>query len=117
MMKGGDGINHTIQGGNPQTQYSIPFIQGMVNRMLTSFHKYGHIADAKHHVDFLASASQRVRKYQQTGNTEYLMDAANYMMAEFMHPSHEKAHYDAESRSPGRTLHSGRITDRHVEDL
>ena len=111
-------VTITLRGGNPSTQYSVAFLQGMVNRMLTSFHKYGHVKDAiDAGVDCLASAQQRVRKYYETGNTEYLMDAANYLMMEYMHPSHERAHFDAESRSPGRTLRSGRITDKHVEDL
>ena len=111
-------VSHTIRGGNPQTQYSVPFIQGMVNRMLTSYHKYGHVKIAiQNGVDCKESAAQRWRKYEETGNTEYLMDAANYAMMEFMHPTHEKAHYDPESASPGRTLTSGRITDKHSEDL
>lgn len=111
-------VNHTIRGGNPQSQYSIPFMQGMVNRMLVSYHKYGHIKDAvTAGVDCIASAQQRVKKYYETGNTEYLMDAANYLMMEYMHPSHEEAHFDAASRSPGRTLKDGRITDKHQEDL
>lgn len=111
-------VNHTIRGGNPQSQYSVTFLQGMVNRMLVSFHKYGPVKKAiENGVDALESSRQRVRKYQETGNTEYLMDAANYIMMEFMHPSHENAHFDAESRSPGRVLTSGRITDKHSEDL
>lgn len=111
-------VNHTIRGGNPQSQYSIPFFQGMVNRMLTSYHKYGHVKTARDRgVDFLESSKQRVNKYKQDGNTEWLMDAANYLMMEYMHPSHDAAHFDAESRSPGRILTSGRITDKHSEDL
>jgi hypothetical protein len=90
----------------------------MVNRMLTSFHKYGHVEAAiENGVDCLASAKQRVDKYLETGNTEYLMDAANYYMMEFMFPSLETAHFDAASRSPGRVLRSGRITDKHSGDL
>lgn len=111
-------ISHYLRGGDPQSQYSVQFLQGMVNRMLTSYHKYGHVKDAVAvGVDCLASCQQRIRKYQETGNTEYLMDAANYLMMEFMFPSVEGAHYDPESRSPGRTLRSGRITDKHAEDL
>lgn len=111
-------VNHTIRGGNPQSQYSIAFLQGMVNRMLVSYHKYGAIEGAvEAGVDCLASAQQRVKKYWDTGNTEFLMDAANYLMMEYMHPSHVNAHFNPESRSPGRTLRDGRITDKHQEDL
>ena len=111
-------VTITLRGGQPTTQYSTTFLQGMVNRMLTSYHKYGHIRDAiLAGVDPIQSCHQRVGKYLETGNTEYLMDAANYLMAEYMHPSHESAHFDAESRSPGRILRDGRITDKHSEDL
>jgi hypothetical protein len=111
-------ITHTIRGGEPQSQYSVRFLQGMVNRMLTSYHKYGHVKDAiEAGVDPIASLQQRLHKYWETGNTEYLMDAANYAMMEYMHPSHDAAYFDAESSSPGRTLRSGRITDKHAEDL
>lgn len=38
------------------------------------------------------------------GNAEYLVDAANMLMIEFMHPAHPKAHYTAtdSAGSPGR---------------
>ena len=32
----------------PETEISIPFIQGMIDRMMVSFHKYGPVADATH---------------------------------------------------------------------
>lgn len=113
-----DEVTHTLRGGRPVDQYSLSFLQGMVNRMLVSFHKYGpvHLA-VRNGVDCLASCKQRLAKYEETGNTEYLMDAANYAMMEYMYPSHPQAHFDAESRSPGRTLRSGRVTAKHSEDL
>jgi hypothetical protein len=90
----------------------------MIDRMLVSYHKYGDVEIAfQKGIDFLESAKQRVDKYKEDGNTEWLMDAANYMMMEFMFPSHEAAHYDAESVSPGRRTKQGRITDKHSEDL
>jgi hypothetical protein len=38
------------------------------------------------------------------GNAEYLVDAANFLMIEFMHPAHPNAHYAATDKegSPGR---------------
>lgn len=105
-------IKHTLQGGEPQTQYSIPFMQGMVNRMLTSYHKYGHIADAAELTDFTKQIIIRLEKYLETGNTEWLMDVANYAMMEYMHPSHEDAHFRATGadESPGRVDKQGRRT-------
>lgn len=40
-----------------------------------------------------------INKYQQTGNTEYLCDAANYLMFEFMYPQKEGAYFRATSSS------------------
>lgn len=111
-------VTHMLRGGEPMDHYSLTFLQGMVNRMLTSYHKYGHSRTAvERGVDPLESSKQRVEKYKETGNTEYLMDAANYLMMEFMYPSVEGAYFDAASKSPGRTLRSGRITDKHAEDI
>ena len=41
----------------------------------------------------LASMENCIKKYKDTGNTEYLTDAANYLMLEFMYPQHKNAHY------------------------
>lgn len=40
-----------------------------------------------------------VDKYIEMGNTEFLCDAANYLMFEFMYPQHEKAHFRATDSS------------------
>lgn len=44
-------------------------------------------------MDALGTMQKCIRKYEETGNTEYLCDAANYCMFEFMFPSHQKAHF------------------------
>ena len=36
-----------------------------------------------------------IAKYKETGNTEYLADAANYLMFEFMFPQVAGAHFKA----------------------
>ncbi len=92
----------------PPTEYSQEFLDGMLNRMAVSFHKYGPVADAyPHKVSALRSLRQRLAEYERTGNTEFLIDAANFAMIEFMHPSHEQAHFRAtdSSESPGRRWH------------
>lgn len=38
-------------------------------------------------------------KISVTGNTEYLLDAGNYAMFEYMYPQHEKAHFRATDSS------------------
>jgi hypothetical protein len=47
------------------------------------------------------------------GNAEYLVDAANFLMIEFMHPAHPAAHYRATdaSGSPGRVMSNRAIYD------
>lgn len=89
----------------PNSEWSDLFLQGMIHRMEVSFFKYGLVADAyPDKYDAIASLRDRLRKYVETGNTEFLIDAANFAMIEFMYPRHEKAHFrptdDAES--PGR---------------
>lgn len=91
--------------GEPDSEYSMSFLQGMVNRMIVSFHKYGKVKDAyPEKVDAIASLKVRLAKYEQDGNTEWLMDVANFAMIEFMHPRHGLAHFRStdSDESPGR---------------
>lgn len=101
----------------PDTEYSIPFLQGMVDRMAVSFAKYGPVAEAyPGKVDALESLRVRLEKYAATGNTEYLMDAANFAMIEFMRPAHPRAHYrpTTERESPGRTWRPDEFGDAEI---
>lgn len=89
----------------PTSEYSLEFIEGMKTRMAVSFYKYGAIADAyPHKVSALESLHKRLDKYMDTGNTEFLIDAANFAMIEFMLPSHPDAHFRPtdSNESPGR---------------
>ena len=88
----------------PKSEFSQSFIQGMLDRIGVSFHKYGKAADAfPHRVDALKSLKARIKMYRKTGNTEWLMDVANFAMFEYMHPSHKRAHFRPtdSSESPG----------------
>lgn len=72
----------------PETEYSKLFLRGMLNRISVSHQKYGFIADHfPDNTDALACARAQVEAYQRTGNTEHLIDAANYLMFEFIHPA------------------------------
>lgn len=100
----------TVRADCPKSEYSQQFLQGMVNRMAVSFFKYGAVREAyPHKVDALASMEQRLKKYKETGNTEFLLDASNFLMIEFMHPGHPEAHFNAtdSDASPGRTTVEG----------
>jgi hypothetical protein len=89
----------------PATEYSVQFLKGMLDRMYISLHKYGLVKDAPLGVvKPLANVKLRLKEYRKTGNTEFLMDAANFLMIEFMFPQHPKAHFKATDshESPGR---------------
>lgn len=82
---------------NMKEEYSDRFDQLRRNRVEVSFYKYGSARRnfATGNVQALPTMELCIKKYQETGNTEYLLDAANYLMFEFMYPQHEKAHFRA----------------------
>lgn len=78
-------------------EYSDRFDELRQNRVGVSFFKYGPAADnfGKRLVNALESHDLCIKKYQETGNTEYLVDAANYLMFEFMYPQKPGAFFKA----------------------
>lgn len=82
-------------------EYSDEFDKLRQNRVEVSFYKYG--PAAKNFGDKLVNALKShdlcIEKYLKTGNTEYLCDAANYLMFEFMYPQKEGAHFKATDSS------------------
>lgn len=104
-----------------RTEFNEEFVQGMRNRMIMSYHKYGKVADAfPERVDAIGSLMQRLREYAKTGNTEFLMDAANFAMIEFMHPRHPEAKFLAtdDDDSPGRiALRTGGVDKRDNAEI
>ncbi len=97
---------------NAESQVSKQFIQGMVNRMCQGLATYGPITKERmEKINMIKSLEQRIEKYKETGNTEWLMDAANYCMMEFMFPNHPNGHFKATSsrESPGYTDNEGDI--------
>jgi hypothetical protein len=104
----------------PPSEFSEQFVEYMRNRMAVSFHKYGPVAAAyPAKVDAVASLVKRLERYAETGNTEWLVDAANFCMIEFMHPRHPEAHFRATDTqdSPGRESVTGKQTWKKNEDL
>lgn len=87
------------------------FIERMINRMTVSGHKYGPVEDVyPHTASALDQLRERLRFYEEDGNTEWLIDCANFCMIEAMAPSRE-THYDPHAASPGLRTHDGtRIT-------
>lgn len=100
--------------GVPDSEFSVEFAQGMLDRMSMSYFKYGLVSEAyPSKIDAIKSLHQRLNKYAETGNTEWLMDAANFAMIEYMYPKHDKAHWKATDthESPGRTWANEQVTD------
>ena len=82
-------------------EYSDRFDELRQNRVDLSYHKYGTAADnfGMKLVNAIQSHDLCVKKYLETGNTEYLCDAANYLMFEFMYPQVPGAHFEATDSS------------------
>lgn len=98
-----------------KTQVSEQFLKGMVARMEMSYFKYGDVKEAyPDKIDAMESMRQRLKKYYATKNTEFLIDAANFLMIEFMFPRLEGTFFQAtdSDQSPGRTTTLGIETDR-----
>ena len=92
----------------PKTEFSQEFAQGCYDRMAMSYCKYGPLAEGfPHRVDAIGTLRDKLDKYERTGNTEWLMDVANYAMIEFLRPRHPEAHFRAtdSKESNGRRWH------------
>lgn len=83
------------------TEYSIEFDELRKHRMEVSYYKYGPIKEnyTKGLIDCIKTLEKCLKKYKETGNTEYLCDVANYCMIEFMYPQHRAAYFKATDSS------------------
>lgn len=79
-----------------KTEYYERFDDIRKNMMVTSYYKYGPVKDnydKYKSINPIGSLEKRLKKYKETGNTEFLADIANFAMIEFMYPSIEGAAY------------------------
>lgn len=78
-----------------KNEYSEEVDKMRKNRVEVSFYKYGpaRINFGEGLVKARNSALMCIEKYDKIGNTEYLLDAMNYLMFEFMFPSREDAFF------------------------
>lgn len=69
-------------------EYSEEFDRLRKNRVQVSFYKYGPARDnfGGGRVDALKTAEMCIDAFKKDGNTEHLVDAANYLMFRFMYP-------------------------------
>lgn len=87
-----------------QRDFSEDFVQKMKNRIIVSHHKYGWVKDTYPELaDAIAYLEERLALFKRTGNTEHLVDVANFAMIEFMYPRHPNAHFKGtdSDESPG----------------
>ena len=69
-------------------EYSEEFDKLRKNRVSVSYYKYGSAKDnfGAGRVDAIGSLKLCLDKFEKTGNTEYLLDVANYAMFRYMYP-------------------------------
>lgn len=79
-----------------KTEYNEQFDNIRKRAMVNSYYKYGPLAkNYKEYkcLDAIANLEKRLQKYKETGNTEFLVDVANFAMIEFTYPSIEGAKF------------------------
>lgn len=79
-----------------KTEYSEKFDEIRKKMMVTSYYKFGPVKQNYKIVkglDAVASLKAKLAEYEETGNTEFLADVANFAMIEFMYPQKEGAKY------------------------
>jgi len=76
-----------------ENDFSLDFVTKMANRIVMGHHRYGPVKNAK--TDNIKAVKDRVGKYEETGNMEYLVDAGNFLMLEYHFPKHPKAHFES----------------------
>lgn len=100
--------------------YSEKFDELRKHRVELSRYKYGRaIKNFKPgNVNAMGCMSLCIEKYWKTGNTEYLCDAANYLMFEFMWPQHPNAHFRAtdSNESAGIVGISEKEMEKYLEE-
>lgn len=80
-------------------EYSFEFDEKRKDAILVSYHKYGPSKEnfKKGMVDAIGSLKKNLKKFEETGNTEYLVDIANYAMFRFMYPQGNESYRPTDS--------------------
>jgi hypothetical protein len=79
-----------------KSQWCDKFDELRRNRMVLGTYRYGDYKKEKiAKYNRIESAISRLKKYQATGNSEFLLDVANLCMIEFDVPNHKNAHFES----------------------
>lgn len=86
---------------NIKEEYSEEVDRLRRNRVKVSYYKYGSAKEnfGKKYVDAIKSHDMCIKKYQETKNKEYILDAMNYLMFEYMYPHMEGVFFRATESS------------------
>lgn len=97
--------------------YSERFDELRKHRVELSHIKYGRARKnfQTGNVNAIETMKLCVEKYEKTGNTEYLCDAANYLMFEFMYPQVKGAYFKPTDSSESAGVVG--ITETEMEEI
>lgn len=76
-----------------RSEWSTEFEKLMRNRLIMGAMRYGKMDRPAPNSDFVGGAIERLKIYQETGNTECLVDAANLSLMEFERGEHPNKHF------------------------
>lgn len=98
-------------------EYSFSFDELRKNRVEMSYYKYGASAInfGRRYVNALGSCTKCLNKYLETHNKEYLCDAANYLMFEFMYPYFDDAYFKATDSKDSAGIDG--ISEKEIEQI
>lgn len=79
-----------------KSQWNSWFESMMRNRLAMGAFRYGLFGSKdKGNYDNIGSAIRRLKKYEETGNVEYLIDSANLCMVEYVEGRHPNKHFSS----------------------
>lgn len=96
-----------------ETEYSKEFDEKRKNAMAMSFYKYGPAKEnfSKGMVDAIATLKKCLKKFEETGNLDYMVDIANYAMIRFMYPA------DGEHYTPTDSKESAGVVGMTIKEM
>lgn len=78
-------------------QLGWDFLYHMANQMSMGYFRYAPLnTQPIGSYDVVAGVKRRMERYEETGNQEFLVDAANMAMMEFHRPTHPAPHFTSE---------------------
>ena len=79
-----------------KSQWSFTFEKLMRNRLIMGALRYGRMNQSgKPQYNVIPSMIKRLHQYEETGNTEFLVDVANLCLLEFEEGHHKKKHFSS----------------------